>query len=66
MNPGLILSHFTAALIYSALASTVFGITHRNTPREMVRYGLKCFAYFIGGIFVAGWAMFLLRWVAMR
>ncbi|MBV8205906.1 MAG: hypothetical protein JO041_03865 [Acidobacteria bacterium] len=55
------LSHFTAAAIFSVLASTVFGITQREAPREMVRYGLKCFAFFIGGLFVAGWAMWLLR-----
>jgi len=55
------LSHFTAAIIFSFFASIVFGITQKNTQREMVSYGLKCFAYFVGGTFLAGWAMALLR-----
>lgn len=55
------LSHFTAALLFSIFASIVFGITQRNTPRDQVRYGLYCFAMFIGGVFVAGWLMWLIR-----
>ncbi len=55
------LSHFTAALLFAVIASTVFGITQRNTPREMVRYGAYCFALIVGGVIVAGWAMWLLK-----
>ncbi len=55
------LNHFSAALVFSIFASVVFGITHRDTTREMVRYGLYCFAMFLGGVFVAGWVMWLLR-----
>ncbi len=55
------LSHFTAAVLFSVFASVVFGITQRNTVREQVRYGLYCFGMFVGGVFVAGWAMWLLR-----
>lgn len=55
------LSHFTAALLFAICASVVFGITQRNTTRDMVRYGAYCFALFIAGVFVAGWAMWLLR-----
>ena len=55
------LSHFSAALIFSLIASTVFGITQRSTPRDMVRYGAYCFVLFIGGVIVAGWAMWMLR-----
>lgn len=54
-------SHFSAALVFGIFASIVFGITHRDTRREMVRYGLKCFAMFVGGVLVAGWAMWLLK-----
>ncbi len=60
MTP-LVLSHFSAVLVFAVIASTVFGITQRNTPRDMVRYGLYCFALFILGVIVAGWAMWLLR-----
>jgi len=55
------LSHFTAAVLFSVFASVVFGITQRNTAREQVRYGLYCSVLFVGGVFVAGWVMWLLR-----
>jgi hypothetical protein len=55
------LNHFSAAVVFALFASIVFGITHRETPRDMVRYGAYCFALFLGGVFVAGWAMWLVR-----
>jgi len=55
------LSHFTAAVVFAVFASIVFGITQRNSPLEQVKYGLYCFALFVGGVLVAGWAMALIR-----
>jgi hypothetical protein len=55
------LSHFSAVLLFSLFASVVFGITQRSTTRDQIRYGLYCFAMFVGGVFVAGWLMWLLR-----
>jgi hypothetical protein len=55
------LSHFTAAVLFSVFASVVFGITQRNTSREQIRYGLYCFGLFVGGVFLAGWVMWILR-----
>jgi hypothetical protein len=55
------LTHFSAAVVFAFFASIVFGITQRTTPREMVRYGLYCFAMFVGGVLLAGWAMWLIR-----
>ncbi len=55
------LSHFSAAFIFAVLASLVFGITQRNTPREMLRYGAYCFSLFLVGVIAAGWAMWLLK-----
>ena len=55
------LTHFSAAVLFAVFASGVFGITQRNTTREMVRYGFYCFAMFVGGVIVAGWAMWILR-----
>ncbi|HZE27050.1 MAG TPA: hypothetical protein VE083_06675 [Terriglobales bacterium] len=55
------LSHFSAAVLFALFASIVFGITQRNTTREMLRYGLYCFAMFAGGVIAAGWVMWLLR-----
>lgn len=54
-------SHFTAAVTFAFIASLVFGITQRNTSREMVRYGAYCFAVFVIGMFIAGWIMWLLH-----
>ena len=54
-------SHFTAAVLFAVFASIVFAITQRSGMRELVRYGLYCFAMFVGGVFVAGWVMLLLR-----
>jgi hypothetical protein len=55
------LSHFSAAVIFALFASIVFGITQRNSTQDQVRYGLYCFAMFVGGVFVAGWVMALIR-----
>jgi len=62
MDSGyLSLSHFAAALVCAFFASIVLGITHRNTTRDMVRYGAYCFTLFVGGVIVAGWVMWLIR-----
>jgi hypothetical protein len=58
---NLTLSHFSAAVLFALFASVVFGITQRNTSREMIRYGAYCFAMFVGGVIVAGWVMWVLR-----
>jgi hypothetical protein len=55
------LSHLTAAVVFAALASTVFGVTHRDSARGMLRYGLYCFTLFVVGVFLAGWLMWLIR-----
>lgn len=57
----LALSHFNAALLFSVFASVVFGITQREGAREQLRYGLYCFALFMGGLIAAGWVMWALR-----
>ncbi|MBV9087067.1 MAG: hypothetical protein JO187_12840 [Acidobacteria bacterium] len=55
------LSHFSAAVIFAFFASIVFGITQRNTQREMIRYGAYCFVLFVVGTIAAGWFMWVLR-----
>jgi hypothetical protein len=55
------LNHFSAATVFALFASIVFGITHRDKTSDMVRYGFYCFFMFLGGVFVAGWVMRLLR-----
>ncbi|MGO9436882.1 MAG: hypothetical protein ACLPH3_22790 [Terracidiphilus sp.] len=53
-------SHFTAVLLFALCASVVFGITQRETPRRMVRYGLYCFLLFVGSAIVLSWGMYLI------
>ncbi len=55
------LSHFSAAFFFALFASVVFGITQRSDAMEQVKYGLYCFAMFLGGVFLAGWVMWMLR-----
>ena len=54
-------SHFSAAVVFALFASVVFGITQKNSTMEQVKYGLQCFAMFVGGVFLAGWVMALIR-----
>ena len=53
-------SHFSAVLLFALFVSTVFGITMRDTPRRMFRYGLYCFALFSGSAIVLSWVMFVI------
>jgi CHASE2 domain-containing sensor protein len=53
-------SHFASLALFALFASVVFGITQRDTPRRMVRYGIYCFVLFIGSAIVLSWLMFLI------
>jgi len=53
-------SHFTAVLLFALCASVVFGITQRETPRRMVKYGAYCFVLFVGSVIVLSWAMYFI------
>jgi len=53
-------SHFAAVLLFALCASTVFGITMRDTRPKMLRYGAYCFALFVGSAIVLSWVMFLI------
>jgi CHASE2 domain-containing sensor protein len=46
--------------LFALFASTVFGITQRETPRSMFHYGLYCFALFVGSAVLLSWVMFLI------
>ncbi|MGH9606941.1 MAG: hypothetical protein ACRD3N_14720 [Terracidiphilus sp.] len=54
-------SHFTAVLLFALFASTVFGITMRDKPKRMLRYGAYCFVLFVGSVIVLSWAMFFIK-----
>jgi hypothetical protein len=53
-------THFSAVLLFSLFASTVFGITMRETPLRMLRYAAYCFVLFVGSVIVLSWLMFLI------
>ena len=53
-------SHFVAVLLFALCASIVFGITQRETPQRMVRYGVYCFVLFAGSAVLLSWLMFLI------
>ena len=53
-------SHFTAVLLFALCVSVVFGITMRETPRRMMRYGIYCFSMFVGAAIALSWLMFLI------
>ena len=53
-------SHFASVLLFALFASTVFGITQRETPQRMFRYGSYCFILFVGSAVVLSWVMYLI------
>lgn len=53
-------SHFTSVVLFALCASTVFGITQRETPQRMIRYGAYCFVLFVASAIVLSWVMFLI------
>jgi len=54
------ISHFGAVALFALFASTVFGITMRDTPQRMIRYGAYCFVLFIGAAIVLSWIMYFI------
>ena len=54
----MILSHFTALLIFALLVSTVFALITKSEPREQLRYGLFVFVSFLAVAFAVGWIMY--------
>lgn len=58
----MVLSHFTAMLLFSFLVSVVFGVLSKDTPRERLIYGAKVFGAFVGVALVLGWIMYPVPW----
>lgn len=57
--PSINLSHFEATMLLALAISVVLGVTGRSTDRERIRYGLKCFGYFVLTVFGLAWLMYL-------
>jgi hypothetical protein len=41
------LSHFEAAILFALFSSVVLGVITKRTDAERLRYGVRCFAYFV-------------------
>ena len=54
----MVITHFPAMLLFSALTSVVFGVVTKNSPRERVIYGAKVFGAFVGIAIALGWMMY--------
>jgi hypothetical protein len=54
----MILSHFTALLVFALIVSTVFALITKSEPREQLRYGLFVFLSFLAVAIVVGWIMY--------
>jgi hypothetical protein len=57
--PKLSVSHFEAALLFALFSSIVLGVVTKKTDYERLRYGIRCFAYFVVALFAVGWIMYL-------
>lgn len=57
----MMLSHFSAVLVFSLFTSVVFGITMRAEPKMMIRFGAYCFVLFVGAVIVASWLMYAIK-----
>ncbi len=55
--PRITVSHFEMALLFAFFTSIVMGIVTKQTDKERVRYGVKCFAWFVVAMFAIGWLM---------
>ena len=53
-------SHFLAVVLFALFASVVFGITMRETPQRMLRYGIYCFVLFVGSAVALSWVMYFI------
>jgi heme A synthase len=53
-----ILSHFTALVIFAVIVSTVFALITKNDPKEQLRYGVFVFLSFLAVAIVVGWLMY--------
>jgi hypothetical protein len=52
------LTHMEATILFALLTSVVLGVVSRKTDRERLRYGLRCFGYFVLAVFGLGWLMY--------
>ncbi len=57
----MVLTQFSAALLFALCTSVVFAITQRANVRLMVRFGVFCFLLFAGGVVAASWLFYFIK-----
>lgn len=57
--PKMNLSHFEASILFALFASIVLGVITKRTDQERLRYGVRCFVYFVAALIGLGWLMYL-------
>lgn len=55
--PKMNLDHFEAALLFALFSSVVLGVITKRTDSERLRYGVRCFVYFLFALIGLGWLM---------
>ena len=55
--PKVNLSHFEASILFALFSSIVLGVITKRTDDERLRYGLRCFGYFVLALIGLGWLM---------
>ena len=55
--PKVNLTHFEAAFWFALFTSIVLGVVTKRTDQERLRYGLKCFGWFMLVLVAVGWLM---------
>jgi hypothetical protein len=54
----MIISHFTALMLFSLLVSAAFAVLGVGSLMERVIYGVKAFVAFVGIAIILGWLMY--------
>ena len=53
----MVISHFSALVLFSFLVAVVFAVLSKQTLREQMIYGAKVFIAFVGIAVLLGWIM---------
>lgn len=54
----MVISHFTALVLFSFIVSVVFAILSKENLRDQLIYGAKVFCAFVGISLLLGWIMY--------
>lgn len=54
----MVISHFTALVLFSFIVSVVFAVLSKEKLRDQLIYGAKVFLAFVGVALLLGWIMY--------